>query len=93
MDYILSIVTETRNSDHLELGVSPRGGLILQQAAQASALFHGRDYCLPDDIKELAVPVLAHRVIPQSHHRQPDRRTRDTVAIIMEILDNIEVPV
>jgi len=92
-DYILSIITETRNSDHLELGVSPRGGLILQQAARACALFHGRDYCIPDDIKELAIPVLAHRVIPESHHRQPSRRAKDTAAIITNILDTIEIPV
>lgn len=93
VDYILSIVTETRNTAHLELGVSPRGGLILQQAAKACALFHGRDYCIPDDIKELAVPVLAHRVILESHHRQPSRRARDAAAIIADILNNIEVPV
>jgi MoxR-like ATPase len=93
VDYILSVITETRNNEHLELGVSPRGGLILQKAAQASALFHGRDYCIPDDIKELAVPVLAHRVIPKSHHSQPNRRTRDTAAIISNILDTIEIPV
>jgi MoxR-like ATPase len=93
VDYILSVITETRNSDHLELGVSPRGGLILQKAAKASALFHGRDYCIPDDIKELAVPVLAHRVIPKSHHSQSNRRTRDTAAIISNILDTIEIPV
>ena len=93
VDYILSVITETRNTDHLELGVSPRGGLILQKAAKASALFHGRNYCIPDDIKELAVPVLAHRVIPKSHHSQPNRRTRDTAAIISNILDAIEIPV
>lgn len=93
VDYILSVITETRNNDHLELGVSPRGGLILQKAAKASALFHGRNYCIPDDIKELAVPVLAHRVIPKSHHSQPNRRTRDTAAIISNILDAIEIPV
>ncbi len=93
VDYILSVITETRNTDHLELGVSPRGGLILQKAARASALFHGRDYCIPDDIKELALPVLAHRVIPKSHHRQPSQRARDTAAIISNILDTIEIPV
>jgi MoxR-like ATPase len=93
VDYILNVITETRNSDHLELGVSPRGGLILQKAAKASALFHGRNYCIPDDIKEQAVPVLAHRVIPKSHHSQPNRRTRDTAAVISNILDAIEIPV
>lgn len=93
VDYILSILAETRNSEHLSLGVSPRGGLILQQAARASALFHGRDYCIPDDIKELAVPVLSHRVIPESHHRQSNRRLKDTAAVITSILDKIEIPV
>lgn len=93
VDYILSILSETRNSEHLALGVSPRGGLILQQAARASALFHGRDYCIPDDIKELAVSVLSHRVIPESHHRQPTRRLKDTAAVITNILDKIEIPV
>jgi len=93
VDYILSILTETRNSEHLALGVSPRGGLILQQAARASALLHGRDYCIPDDIKELAVPVLSHRVIPESHHRQSNRRLKDTAAVITDILDKIEIPV
>jgi MoxR-like ATPase len=93
VDYILSILNETRNNEHLALGVSPRGGLILQQAARASALFHGRDYCIPDDIKELAVPVLSHRVIPESHHRQANRRLQDTAAVITNILDKIEIPV
>lgn len=93
VDYILSILTETRNSEHLALGVSPRGGLILQQAARASALFHGREYCIPDDIKELAVPVLSHRVIPESHHQQSNRRLKDTAAVITDILDKIAIPV
>lgn len=93
VDYILSIISETRNSEHLSLGVSPRGGLILQQAARASALFHGRNYCIPDDIKELAVPVLSHRVLAESHQRQPDRRLKNTAAIITNILDKIEIPV
>ena len=93
VDYILSIISETRNNEHLSLGVSPRGGLILQQAARANALFQGRNYCIPDDIKELAVPVLSHRVIPDSHHRQPGRRLKDTAAVITNILDKIEIPV
>lgn len=93
IDYIMSIVTATRQSEHLSLGLSPRGGLTLQHAARARALVSGRDYCIPDDIKELAVPVLCHRVIPESHHVNPARRHADTSAIINDILDNVAIPV
>lgn len=93
VDYILSIVTATRSSKHLSLGVSPRGGLILQQAAKARALIQGRDYCIPDDIKQLAGPALSHRVIPASHHGTHKRSVADTAPIIMDIVDQLEVPV
>ena len=63
-DYALEIVTRTRHSDQLSLGVSPRGTLMLQRAAQARAFLDGRDYCLPDDFKQLAVAVFSHRVVP-----------------------------
>jgi MoxR-like ATPase len=62
-DYVLEIVSRTRRAEELEIGVSPRGSLSLSRAAQALALLEGRDYCLPDDVKRLAVSVLAHRVI------------------------------
>jgi len=93
IDYILSIITETRNSRHLSLGVSPRGGLILQQAARASALYEGRDYCVPDDIKQLAVSVLCHRVIPASHHSKSNRRFSDTAPLIHDIIDRVAIPI
>ncbi len=92
-DYILSVVTATRESPHLALGVSPRGGLILQQAARARALVYGRDYCIPDDIKQLAVPVLCHRIIPESRHGTHKRAVSDTSAIINEIVERMEIPV
>jgi MoxR-like ATPase len=63
LDYLVALVTATRRSALLTLGVSPRGSLALLRAARARALADGRDYLLPDDIKELAAPVLAHRVI------------------------------
>ncbi|CCQ91355.1 ATPase, AAA family; putative Methanol dehydrogenase regulatory protein MoxR [Nitrospina gracilis 3/211] len=93
IDYIMNVVTATRESKHLSLGVSPRGGLILQQAARARALVHGRTYCIPDDIKQLAIPVLCHRVIPQNHHGMNKRTAADTSAVIMEIVDKMEIPV
>ncbi len=92
-DYILNVVTATRESSHLALGVSPRGGLILQQAARARALVYGRDYCIPDDIKQLAMPVLCHRVIPESRHGTHKRTVSDTFAIITEIIERMEIPV
>lgn len=90
-DYILNIITATRNNPHLTLGVSPRGGLIFQQAIRARALVHGRDYCTPDDVKILAAPVLCHRVIPESHSNS--RRFSDTATIIEKILEQLAVPV
>ena len=61
--YILDIVEGTRAAKGVKLGVSPRGALLLRRAAQAYALSFGRDFVLPDDIKALAVPVLAHRIV------------------------------
>ena len=93
IDYILNVITATRESAHLALGVSPRGGIILQQAARARALVYGREYCIPDDIKQLAVPVLCHRVIPESRHGTHKRSVADTAAIITDIIDRMEIPV
>ena len=63
-DYIVAVARETRRSPHLALGVSPRGQLAWRNAARAAALAEGRNYVLPDDLKSLAGPVLAHRVVP-----------------------------
>ncbi|QPJ63481.1 MAG: MoxR family ATPase [Candidatus Nitronauta litoralis] len=93
VDYILHLITATRESRHLQLGVSPRGGLILQQAARARALVYGRDYCIPDDVKQLAAHVLCHRVLPESRHGAHRRTVGDTAPIIQNILDEVEVPV
>jgi len=92
VDYILSLVTATRQSRHLALGVSPRGALTLKQAARARALFFGRDYCIPDDIKQLAIPVLCHRVIP-SAPQGDGRRQGDTAVIVRDLVENLEIPV
>ena len=92
-DYILNIITATRDDSHLAIGVSPRGGLIFQQAIRARALVHGRNYCTPDDVKNLAIPVLCHRVIPQSNSNSQRRIFADTATIIDNILEQLEVPV
>jgi len=65
-DYLLDIVHATRKGEDLHVGVSTRGALTLYRAAQSQALVSGRDFVVPDDVKSLAVPVLAHRVVGKS---------------------------
>ena len=93
IDYLLRIVEASRGSDKLSLGVSPRGALFLRKAARAMALVMGRDYCIPDDVKSLAVPVLSHRVIVNTRGGAYGRRSEDTEDIIRDIVETIEVPV
>jgi MoxR-like ATPase len=62
LDYIVAIVTATRNDPQVQVGASPRGGLALVRLARGQALVNQRDYVIPDDIKQVAVPALAHRV-------------------------------
>ena len=66
--------------------------LALRRAAQALAYYEGRDYCIPDDIKRLVLPVLAHRVIVSSKYSSPHKRSDEAESILAEILRNIEVP-
>jgi MoxR-like ATPase len=92
LDYIMAIVEATRRSEYLLIGASPRGSLALRRTAQALAYFEGRDYCIPDDIKQLVLPVLAHRVIVSSKYSSPYKRSEEAEAILAEILRSIEVP-
>jgi len=92
IEYIMAIIEATRQSEFLMIGASPRGSLALHRAAQALAYFEGRDYCIPDDIKQLALPVLAHRVIVSSKYSSPYKRSEEAEAILAEILRSIEVP-
>jgi MoxR-like ATPase len=62
-EYVVALLWRTREDPRVELGASPRAGLMLLQAAKARALLHGRDHALPDDVQELAAPVLAHRLV------------------------------
>ena len=89
-DYLLAIIAATRTHSQLRLGASPRASLSLQHAAQARAAMADRDYVIPDDIKEMANPVLAHRVVIESSAGLRGR-TRDNV--ISEILGSIKVPI
>jgi len=67
--YIVRLVGATRSESRLKLGVSPRGSLALEAASRAAALIAGRDHVLPDDVKDLAVPVLAHRLVLETKSR------------------------
>ena len=92
-DYALEIVNRTRNTDQLALGVSPRGTLMLQRAAQARAFLEGRDYCLPDDFKNLAVAVFSHRVVASARHASLQKKSETTDSVLREIVDSVRVPV
>jgi len=90
-DYIVRIADVTRNSDKLRIGVSPRGTLSLAHVAQAHAALDGRDYVLPDDVKAVAVPVLAHRVISRSQNSV--RLAQSTETIIDYLLSTVSAPI
>jgi MoxR-like ATPase len=89
-EYLLDIVHATRRSDDLHVGVSTRGALTLYRAAQSLALVSGRNYVIPDDIKTLVVPVLAHRVVGKSFLQAGEFGAAE--AIIRDIVDRIRVP-
>jgi MoxR-like ATPase len=89
-DYLLAITAATREDDRLRLGASPRAALALQRASQAQAAIDGRDYVIPDDIKALAVPALAHRLTVDAGTRL---RGVTAAAIVEEILARIAVPI
>jgi MoxR-like ATPase len=92
VDYLMSIVDATRRAPAIELGVSPRGAMGFYRAAQANALVLGREYCIPDDIKDLAIPCLSHRIIPATQYDLDGARTEVAERVIGEIVNRIPVP-
>jgi MoxR-like ATPase len=92
VDYMLAVVERTRAHESLALGVSPRGSQALYRAVQALALVEGRDFAVPDDVKRLAVPVFAHRVVINTRTTLVQRRAEAGERIIEEILSQVEVP-
>jgi MoxR-like ATPase len=91
-DYALEIVARTRKTEQLSLGVSPRGTLMLQRAAQARAFLDGRNFCLPDDFKQLAVSVFSHRVVASSRHASLQKKSETTEGVLREIVESVAVP-
>jgi MoxR-like ATPase len=89
--YLLHLVAETREHEGLRLGVSPRGAVALRRAAQARALVEGRDFCIPDDVRDLALDVLCHRVSVDAHGASSGG-SEQAEWILREILDRTPVP-
>ena len=89
--YVLAIVGETRSHEAIHLGVSTRGALALSRAAQARALVEGRDYCIPEDVRDLATPVLAHRIITDPRGMATSA-TDEAEWIVREIVEQVPVP-
>jgi MoxR-like ATPase len=88
-DYIVRLVGFTRSDTRLRLGISPRGSLSLYRTAQAVACIQGRDYVMPDDVRELAIPVLAHRIVLDTKAKYGGIRNEH---IIEEAMQKIPVP-
>src|SRR5262249_19441880 len=88
--YLLEIVHKTREHDDVQLGGSPRASIALYRTAQTLAAISGRNYVLPDDVKRMTIPILAHRLI-----LRPDSRLRNVppAAVLNEIVPDVAVPV
>ncbi len=89
-EYIVSLIAQTRRSEHLSLGASPRGSIFLMRAAQACAALQGRNYIIPDDVQKMAVPVLAHRLIVRPEARLSGMTSE---RIVKSLLNSVDVPV
>jgi MoxR-like ATPase len=92
VDYMLAVVERTRTHESLAMGVSPRGAQALYRATQALAAVEGRDYATPDDVKRLALPVFAHRVVVNSRVALAPRSTEAAERVLNEILTLVDVP-
>jgi len=93
VSYTLQIVRRTRDSEHLSLGVSPRGSQMLYRAAQASAFLDGRDFCTPEDFKPLVVPVFAHRVAVSTLYSSTLKTSEQTDQVVRDIVESVPVPI
>ena len=89
LGYIVEIVHATRNHTRVDIGASPRGSLALLKLSKARALLSGRDYVVPDDVKDVAIPALCHRIILKTEYWF---REVSTESIVEQILSQIPVP-
>ena len=88
----MAVVEETRRHPSIAVGVSTRGALAWYRAAQASALAAGRDFVVPDDLKSLAVPALAHRLALAQTHDSLVRLRADAERAITDIIGRVAIP-
>lgn len=91
--YLARLVAATRESQMIELGASTRAALALRRAAQAKAFYEGRDYCVPDDIKTMVLPVLAHRIQAVRTFDGNGLSGKEEERALQRILDEVEAPV
>jgi MoxR-like ATPase len=93
VEYTLTIVGKTRESENFSLGVSPRGSQMLYRAAQANAFLSGRNFCTPEDFKPLVVPVFAHRVVVNGTYASTLKKSEQAEQLITEIVESTPVPI
>ena len=92
LKYLMALVAATRESEFLALGVSTRGAMALYRASQAIAFLRGRDYVTPDDVKCLAVPIFAHRVLVSPKYSSPLEKSQEVEGIIEDLVGQVQVP-
>jgi MoxR-like ATPase len=90
IEYVIALAQATRENDDLQIGISPRGALALAQAARATAVMQGRNYCVPEDIVSNVLPVCAHRVISKTYMHAGDTAT--TRRTIQQVLETVPSP-
>jgi len=89
LGYVADIVQSTRSQRQVEIGASPRGSLAIFKLARARAVYHGRDFVIPDDVKEVAAPALVHRMIMKAESWV---KGTDPQAVVDEVLKTVPVP-
>ncbi len=90
VDYVIALAGATREHDDLQVGISPRGSLALAQAARATAVLAGRDYCVPEDVVANVLPVCAHRIVSKTYLHAGD--TASTRRIMQQVLETVRSP-
>jgi len=89
MEYIIAIISETRNNPLIDIGSSPRGAIALFKSAKGCAAFYGRDFVIPEDIKRMAIPTLRHRIMLKPELELEGLKVEQ---VITDILSKIKVP-
>jgi MoxR-like ATPase len=90
VDYIIALSAATRDHEDIQVGISPRGALAISQASRATAVLHGREYCVPEDIVSNVLPVCAHRVISKTDMHAGDTAT--TRRLVQQVLETVPSP-